>query len=62
MAEMSENIKTIFEALKLLDMKPTPHNVSIMNSVYDLLRAMYSEANKAKEGVAGEGQTADTEG
>lgn len=59
MEEMSENIETIFEALKLLDMKPTPHNVSIMNSVYDLLRDIY---NKAKEGVAGEGQTVSAEG
>lgn len=51
---MKDKIETIFEALKLLDIKPTPNNVSILNGVYDLLRDMY---NNAKEGVAGEGQT-----
>ncbi len=54
-----DKIETIFEALKLLDIKPTPNNVSILNGVYEMLRDMY---NKEKEGVAGEGQTVDTEG
>lgn len=44
---MDERILVVFEALKDLDIKPTPHNVSIMNGVYEQLRAVY---NELKEG------------
>lgn len=54
---MKDKIETIFEALKLLDIKPTPNNVSILNGVYDMLRALYNEANEAKEGVPNAGKT-----
>lgn len=55
-----DKIETIFEALKLLDIKPTPNNVSILNGVYETLRDMYNKTKK--EGVAGEGQTDCAEG
>lgn len=38
---MKEKIETAFNALKELDIKPTPHNVSILCGVYDLLREIY---------------------
>lgn len=50
-----DELKTVFNALQELDMKPTPHNVSIMNGVYDILRMIYQEqetgveAEEAKE-------------
>lgn len=50
-----EELETVFNALQELDMKPTPHNVSIMNGVYDILRRIYQgqetggETEEAKE-------------
>ena len=43
---MKEKIESVFNALKELDIKPTPHNVSILSGVYDLLRDVYQEADK----------------
>lgn len=47
---MKERINECFEALKELDIKPTPHNVSILAGVYDNLRSVYAELKKEKEG------------
>jgi hypothetical protein len=46
---MKERIEVVFEALKELDMKPTPGNVSIMNGVYEQLRAVYNELKEGEE-------------
>ena len=40
---MKEVIYEIFEALKKLDIKATPGNVSIMNGVFANLKAVYAE-------------------
>ena len=48
---MKERINECFEALKELDIKPTPNNVSILAGVYDNLRAVYADlVEKEKEG------------
>lgn len=48
---MKEKINACFEALKELDIKPTPNNVSILAGVYDNLRSVYSDlVKKEKEG------------
>lgn len=43
---IKEKIEEVFNVLQDLDMKPTPHNVSIMGGVYDSLRAIYAEVEK----------------
>ena len=54
---MKENINTVFELLKLLDIKATPHNVSIMANTYNILRDVYEkipeEKENKEEGVCG---------
>lgn len=40
---VKEVIQSIFDILQELDMKPTPHNVSIMDYVYQTLRNIYTE-------------------
>ena len=55
---MRERINAVFEALKLLDIKPTPANVSILNGVYEQLRIVY---NELKEGEDVDGSKADSE-
>lgn len=57
---MRERIEVVFEALKQLDMKPTPGNVSIMNGVYEQLRAVYNELKEGEEN-AGSRATVDSE-
>lgn len=57
---MRERIEVIFEALKQLDLKPTPGNVSIMNGVYEQLRAVYNELKEGEEN-AGSRATSDSE-
>lgn len=49
---MKEKLETIFEALKELDMRPTPPNVSIMNGVYSILREIYKELEESEHGRA----------
>lgn len=61
---MKDRIMVCFEALKQLDIRPTPGNVSILNGVYENLRAVYSELNEQKEGEDGgecARETSDTE-
>ena len=55
---MEEKIETAFNALKELDIKPTPHNVSILDGVFNVLRDVYIELTK-KEGDQ-DGRTADS--
>lgn len=38
---MKDDINAVFEGLKKLEMAPTPNNVSIMNSVYIILKKVY---------------------
>lgn len=40
---MKEQITEVFNVLQELDVKPTPHNVSILNAVYSILREIYKE-------------------
>ena len=42
---MKEQIEAVFNALKELDIKATPHNVSILDGVYDILREIYNGGN-----------------
>lgn len=51
---MPEKIEMVFEALKGLELKPTPANVSIMDGVYSVLREIYQLA-KGENGDAGTG-------
>ncbi len=46
---MKEKIKACFDALQALDIRPTPANVSILNGVYERLRAVYNELEEGKE-------------
>ena len=40
---MLEKLNDVFTALQELDIKGTPHNVSILNGVYEILREIYQE-------------------
>ena len=46
---MKDRIEGIFNRLQDLDMKPTPHNVGIMDDVYSTLRGIYRELEEAEE-------------
>ena len=52
---MKEKLEEIFDALKELEMKPTPNNVSIMDGVYSTLRELYHKAEDKKDGRADDG-------
>lgn len=43
---MKEKIGAAYDALKDLDIKPTPHNVAILFSLFQLLKECYEEADK----------------
>ena len=45
---MKKVIESVFDTLQDLDMKPTPHNVSIMDYVYQTLRNIYKEMEEAE--------------
>ena len=57
-----DKIETIFEALKLLDIKPTPNNVSIMNGVYNGLKQIYAEMEGKNNAGTENGTAADSDG
>ena len=40
---MQEKLNDVFTALQELDIKATPHNVSILNGVFEILREIYQE-------------------
>ena len=48
--DIQNEIKAVFSVLQGLDIKATPNNVSIMDAVYNSLRAINSEL-EAKENV-----------
>ena len=56
---MKDSIEACFNSLQELDLKPTPHNVSILNGVYDVLRGIYQELEK--EGAENGRTAVDTE-
>lgn len=45
---MKNKIEGVFNALQELELKPTPQNVSIMDSVYDILRGVYKELEETE--------------
>jgi len=51
---MKEKIYEIFEALKKLDIKATPGNVSIMNGVFVYLKDIYTELENKERGEGNE--------
>ena len=55
---MKDEVKSVFDLLQQLDMKPTPNNVSIMTIVYDTLRGLF---NDQKEGENSGGSSSDPE-
>lgn len=63
---MQEKVNEVFDALQELDMKPTPHNVSIMSGVYSFLREIYNEMevqeNVGTDNATENGSAADTDG
>lgn len=46
---MKEKIEEVFNALQELDIKPTPHNTSILGGVYSCLRDVYAEIEKGEQ-------------
>ena len=50
MKEMQKKIKAVFEALKQLDIKATPGNVSIMHGVFNYLKEIYAEMEADGDG------------
>ena len=51
---MKEKINEIFNALQELDIKATPHNVAILDGVFDFLRQIYADTVKTeKDGEQG---------
>lgn len=59
---MLETLNAVFEALKQLDMKPTPPNVSIMHGVYERLRAIYKELEEGEHNGRTDGEALDPGG
>lgn len=59
---MREKVEEVFNALKELDMKPTPHNVSIMNGVFSFLREVYRELEESDNGGTENGTAVDSDG
>ena len=49
---MKEKIEEIYNSLQELDMKPTPHNVSIMVCVFEALRELYQRKEETEDGRA----------
>ena len=41
---MKEKIEEVFNSLQGLDIKATPHNVSILDGVFNVLRGIYQES------------------
>ena len=46
---MKDKLLAVFEALKQLDIKATPGNVSILHGVFNYLKEIYAELDKAQE-------------
>ena len=59
---MQKKIEEVFDALQALDMKPTPHNVSIMCGVYEVLREVFNELEGMKDAGTENRSAADSDG
>ena len=55
---MKEMLEGVFNSLQDLDMKPTPHNVRIMDDIYFTLREIYKGLEGSENGTEN-GPTAD---
>lgn len=53
---MKDKIEDVFNSLQELDIKSTPHNVSIMNGVFDILRGIYQELEAAENAASTSGR------
>lgn len=58
---MKEMLEGVFNSLQDLDMKPTPHNVRIMDDIYFTLREIYKGLEGSENGTEN-GTAADTGG
>ena len=47
---MKEKLETVFDSLQMLELKPTPSNVSILNGAYVILREIYKELGGLEDG------------
>ena len=56
MIDLKNKIQECFDALQELNLKPTPHNVSILAGVYELLRQVYTELDKEGDKVASDSE------
>lgn len=59
---MKEMIAVVFDSLKELDVKSTPHNVSILNGVYEILRGIYHEMEEKENAGTKDRSTSDPDG
>ena len=59
---MQNKIEEAFDALQELNMKPTPHNVSIMIGVYEILKEVYAELESMKDARTENRAAADSDG
>jgi len=48
---MKEMLEGVFNSLQDLDMKPTPHNVRIMDDIYFTLREIYKGLEGSENGT-----------
>ena len=49
MNAIQKKIDTVFRGLQDLDIKATPHNVSIMDGAFEVLREIYAETGDKNE-------------
>lgn len=47
---MREKLKAVFEALKKMEIRATPENVSIMTGVFQYLKEIYAEMEENEDG------------
>lgn len=46
---MKNKIEEVFNVLQELEIKPTPHNVSIINGVFSCLREIYHKLEEGEQ-------------
>lgn len=46
---MKDKILAVYNALKDLDVQPSPHNVAILYSLYQILKEAYQELTEGAE-------------
>lgn len=42
-SKIKEQVEAVFNTLQELNIEPTPHNVSILYGVYEVLRGLYNK-------------------